>query len=81
MKIRAGEREREREMNTTFYEGCKAAPAKHGHSLASRGIEGSVRNSTDPKHTVMLIRTELCVFVFRRVRMLKFNTEINSCQR
>lgn len=78
MKIRAGERERERQMNTTFYEGCKAAPAKHGHSLESRGIEGSERNRTAPKHKVMLIRSKLCVFVFQRVRILKFNTEINS---
>lgn len=65
-------------MNTTSYELCKAAPVIAWPFIKiAYGGGDSVRNRKDSEHKHMLIRSKLCVFVFRCVRISNLNVKIN----
>lgn len=58
-------------MNATFYEGCKAAPATHGHSLTSHmGYSGFTKTSEGFRAKSMLLKN----YVFMNSKMRN-----NSC--
>lgn len=52
-------------MNATFYEGCKAAPATHGHSLTSHmGYSGFTKTSEGFRAKIYATK-KLCVYEFQ----------------